>query len=140
MKLLASKSGNYQRKPAQDAMEGLIKSFAQIDGVLAANDSMAAAVADTLEKRGRKALVVGINGSKEAIEMIKNGKMLASGEFNGFVLGCLSTELAALNLQKQPVPLELVLKPAVYDKTNYEKFEQRVEMKKCPTLEEVAAE
>jgi ribose transport system substrate-binding protein len=140
VKLLASKSGNYQRRPAQDAMEGFIKSFPQIDGVLAANDSMAAAVTDTLEKRGRKALVVGINGSKEAVEMIKNGKMLATGEFNGFVLGCLSTELAARNLRKQPVPQELVLKPAIYDKANYEKFEQRVEMKKCPTLQEVAAE
>jgi ribose transport system substrate-binding protein len=140
VKLLASKSGNYQRKPAQDVMEGWIKTYPQIDGVLAANDSMAAAVADTLEKRGRKSLIVGINGSKEAVELIKNGKMLASGEFNGFVLGCLSTELAARNLRKQPVPQELVLKPAIYDKTNYEKYEQRVEMKKCPTLEEVAAE
>jgi ribose transport system substrate-binding protein len=140
VKLLASKSGNYQRKPAQDVMEGWIKTYPQIDGVLAANDSMAAAVADTLEKRGRKSLIVGINGSKEAVELIKSGKMLASGEFNGFVLGCLSTELAARNLRKQPVPQELVLKPAIYDKTNYEKYEQRVEMKKCPTLEEVAAE
>jgi hypothetical protein len=33
-----------------------------------------------------------------------------------------------------------VLKPAIYDKANFEKYEQRVEMKKCPTLEEVAAE
>jgi ribose transport system substrate-binding protein len=140
VKLLASKSGNYQRKPAQDVMEGWIKTFPQIDGVLAANDSMAAAVADTLEKRGRKSLIVGINGSKEAIELIKNGRMLATGEFNGFVLGCLSTELAALNLRKQPVPQDLVLKPAVYDKANYEKYEARVEMKKCPTLEEVSAE
>jgi len=140
VKLLASKSGNYQRRPAQDAMEGFIKSFAQIDGVLAANDSMAAAVTETLEKRGRKAMVVGINGSKEAVELIKNGKMLATGEYNGFVLGCLSTEVAARNLRKQPVPQDLVLKPAIYDKSNYEKFEPRVEMKKCPTLEEVAAE
>jgi ribose transport system substrate-binding protein len=140
VKLLASKPGNYQRKPAQDVMEGFIKSFPQFEGVLAANDSMAAAVAETLEKRGRKSLIVGINGSKEAIELIKNGKMLASGEFNGFVLGCLSTELATRNLRKQPVPQELVLKPAVYDKSNYEKYEYRVEMKKCPTMEEIAAE
>jgi ribose transport system substrate-binding protein len=140
VKLLASKTGNYQRKPAQDVMEGWIKTYPQIDGVLAANDSMAAAVADTLEKRGRKALIVGINGSKEAIELIKAGRMLATGEFNGFVLGCLSTEIAARNLKKQTVPQELVLKPAVYDKVNFEKYEQRVEMKKCPTLEEVAAE
>jgi ribose transport system substrate-binding protein len=140
VKLLASKTGNYQRKPAQDVMEGWIKTYPQIDGVLAANDSMAAAVADTLEKRGRKALIVGINGSKEAVELIKAGRMLATAEFNGFVLGCLSTEIAARNLKKQTVPQELVLKPAVYDKANFEKYEQRVEMKKCPTLEEVAAE
>jgi ribose transport system substrate-binding protein len=140
VKLLASKTGNYQRKPAQDVMEGWIKSYPQIDGVLAANDSMAAAVVETLEKRGRKALIVGINGSKEAVELIKAGRMLATGEFNGFVLGCLSTEVAARNLKKQAVPQELVLKPAIYDKANYEKYEQRVDMKKCPTLEEVAAE
>jgi ribose transport system substrate-binding protein len=140
VKLLASKTGNYQRKPAQDVMEGWIKTYPQIDGVLAANDSMAAAVADTLEKRGRKSLIVGVNGSKEAVELIKNGKMLATGEYNGFVLGCLSTEVAARNLRKEKVPDEMVLKPAIYDKSNYEKYEQRVEMKKCPTLAEIAAE
>jgi ribose transport system substrate-binding protein len=140
VKLLSSKTGKYQRKPAQDVMEAWIKIYPQIDGVLAANDSMAAAVAETLEKRGRKALIVGINGSKEAVDLIKSGKMLATGEFNGFVLGCLSTELAARNLRKQPVPQEIVLKPAIYDKTNYEKFEARVDMKRCPTLDEVAAE
>jgi ribose transport system substrate-binding protein len=140
VKLLSSKTGKYQRKPAQDVMEAWIKIYPQIDGVLAANDSMAAAVVETLEKRGRKALIVGINGSKEAVDLIKSGKMLATGEFNGFVLGCLSTELAARNLRKQPVPQEIVLKPAIYDKTNYEKFEARVDMKRCPTLDEVAAE
>jgi ribose transport system substrate-binding protein len=140
VKLLSSKTGKYQRKPAQDVMEAWIKIYPQIDGVLAANDSMAAAVVETLEKRGRKALIVGINGSKEAVDLIKSGKMLATGEFNGFVLGCLSTELAARNLRKQPVPQEIVLKPAIYDKANYEKFEARVDMKRCPTLDEVAAE
>ena len=140
VKLLSSKTGKYQRKPAQDVMEAWIKIYPQIDGVLAANNSMAAAVAETLEKRGRKALIVGINGSKEAVDLIKSGKMLATGEFNGFVLGCLSTELAARNLRKQPVPQEIVLKPAIYDKANYEKFEARVDMKRCPTLDEVAAE
>ena len=140
VKLLSSKTGKYQRKPSQDVMEAWIKIYPQIDGVLAANDSMAAAVVETLEKRGRKALIVGINGSKEAVDLIKSGKMLATGEFNGFVLGCLSTELAARNLRKQPVPQEIVLKPAIYDKTNYEKFEARVDMKRCPTLDEVAAE
>jgi ribose transport system substrate-binding protein len=136
VKLLASKSGGYQRKPAQDAMEGWIRQFPQIDGVLAANDSMAAAAVDTLEKRNRKALVVGINGSKEAIDLIKADKMLATGEFNGFVIGCLAVEVAARTLRKQPIPKELVLKPAIYDKANFQQYEARAEMRECPSLEE----
>jgi len=136
VKLLASKSGGYQRKPAQDAMEGWIRQFPQIDGVLAANDSMAAAAVETLEKRNRKALVVGINGSKEAIDLIKADKMLATGEFNGFVIGCLAVEVAARTLRKQPVPKELVLKPAIYDKANFQQYEARAEMRECPSLEE----
>jgi ribose transport system substrate-binding protein len=136
VKVLASKSGGYQRKPAQDAMEGWIRQFPQIDGVLAANDSMAAAAVETLEKRGRKAVVVGINGSKEAIDMIKADRMLASGEFNGFVIGCLAVEIASKSLHKQPVPKEVVLKPVVYDKANFQQYEARAEMRECPTLEE----
>jgi ribose transport system substrate-binding protein len=136
VKVLASKSGGYQRKPAQDAMEGWLRQFPQIDGVLAANDSMAAAAAETLEKRGRRALVVGINGSKEAIDMIKADRMLASGEFNGFVIGCLAVELASKSLRQEPVPKEMILKPVVYDKANVQQYEARAEMRACPTLEE----
>jgi len=136
VKLLASKSGGYQRKPAQDQTEAWIRQFPQIDGVLAANDSMAAAAVETLEKRNRKAVVVGINGSKEAIDLIKADKMLATGEFNGFVIGCLATEIAARSLRKQEVPKEVILKPVVYDKGNYQKYEARAEMRECPSLED----
>jgi ribose transport system substrate-binding protein len=136
VKLLASKSGGYQRKPAQDQTEAWIRQFPQIDGVLAANDSMAAAAVETLEKRNRKAVVVGINGSKEAIDLIKADRMLATGEFNGFVIGCVATEIAARNLRKQPVPKELVLRPVIYDKANYQQYEARAEMRECPSLEE----
>jgi ribose transport system substrate-binding protein len=134
--LLASKVGNYQRKPAQELMEGWIRQFPNIDGVLAANDSMAAAAVEVLENHSRRALVVGINGSKEAVDMIKAGRMLASGEFNGFVIGCLAVDIAAKSLRKQPVPTELVLKPAVYDKANVAKYEARADMRECPTLED----
>jgi ribose transport system substrate-binding protein len=136
VKLLASKSGSYQRKPAQDLMEGWIRQFPEIDGVLAANDSMAAAAVETLEKRSRKAAVVGINGSKEAVDLIKADRMLATAEFNGFVIGCLAVEIAAKTLRKQPAPKEVVLKPVVYDKANFQQYEARAEMRACPTLEE----
>ena len=134
--LLASKSGNYQRKPAQEVMESFTRQFAQIDGVLAANDSMAAAAVEVLEKHGRKAQVAGINGSKEAVDLIKAGRMLASGEFNGFVIGCLAVDVAARHLRKEPVPQELVLRPVVYDIASVDRYAARAEMRECPPLQE----
>src|SRR5260370_34784969 len=89
-----------------------------------------------LEKGSRKAVVVGINGSKEAIDLIKADKMLASGEFNGFVIGCLAVEVAARNLRKQPVPKEVGLKPAIYDKANFQQYEARAAMREGPSLKD----
>ena len=61
----------------------------QIDGVFAANDAMATGVVEAMAAANRKALVVGINGSKEAIDLIKAGKMHATGSSDPFMQGCL---------------------------------------------------
>ena len=140
MKLLASQPGNYQRLQALQVMENLMQSFPQIDGVLAANDPMAVGALEALEGANRKALVVGINGSKEAVELIKAGTLLASGDFNGFIQGCLGVEIAVRNLHKQPTPKEVILKPIVIDKTNYSPYETPVEERSCPTLNEIASQ
>ena len=139
VKLLASQPGNFQRLNALQVMENLMQSFPQIDGVLAANDPMAVGAIEALEAANRKALVVGINGSKEAVDLIKSGKLLASGDFNGFIQGCIGTEIAVRNLRKQSTPKEVMLKPIVVDKTNYAPYEVPVEQRTCPTLEQVLA-
>ena len=139
VKLLASQPGNFQRLNALQVMENLMQSFPQIDGVLAANDPMAVGAIEALEAANRKALVVGINGSKEAVDLIKSGKLLASGDFNGFIQGCIGTEIAVRNLRKQTTPKEVMLKPIVVDKTNYAPYEIPVEQRTCPTLEQVLA-
>ena len=139
VKLLASQPGNFQRLNALQVVENLMQSFPQIDGVLAANDPMAVGAIEALEAANRKALVVGINGSKEAVDLIKSGKLLASGDFNGFIQGCIGTEIAVRNLRKQSTPKEVMLKPIVVDKTNYVPYEIPVEQRTCPTLEQVLA-
>ena len=139
VKVLASQPGNYQRLAALQVMENLMQSFPQIDGVLAANDAMAVGVLEALEGAKRQALIVGINGTKEAVELIKAGKMLASGDYNGFVQGCLAVQVAVRHLRKQPVPNELLLKPVVVDKTNYQPYEVPLEQRKCPSIEEISS-
>ncbi len=137
VKLLASQPANYQRLQALQVMENLIQSLPSIDGVLAANDAMAVGAIEALDGADRKALVVGINGSKEAIELIKSGKLLASGDFNGFIQGCIGTEIAVRNLRKEPTPKEVILKPIVIDKTNLAPYEVPLEQRHCPTLEQI---
>ena len=139
VKLLASQPGNFQRLNALQVMENLMQSFPSIDGVLAANDPMAVGAIEALEGANRKALVIGINGSKEAVELIKSGKLLASGDFNGFIQGCIGIEIAVRNLRKQSTPKEVMLKPIVIDKTNLAPYETPVEQRTCPTLEQIVS-
>jgi ribose transport system substrate-binding protein len=139
VKLLGSQPANYQRLQALQVMENLMQSFPAIDGVLAANDPMAVGSIEALEGANRKALVVGINGSREAVELIKSGKLLASGDFNGFVQGCLGMQIAVRNLRKQTTPKEVVLKAVVIDKTNLTAYETPVEQRTCPTLEQITS-
>ncbi|WP_409188860.1 sugar ABC transporter substrate-binding protein [Bradyrhizobium sp. RDM4] len=137
-KLLASQPGNYQRLQALQVMENLMQSNAQIDGVLAANDAMAVGALEALDGANRKAQVIGINGTKEAIDAIKSGKLLASGDYNGFAQGCLGTMMAIRSLRDQPVVKEIVLKPTVITKDNYQPFDTPLEQRTCPTFEEAS--
>lgn len=139
VKLLASQTANYARKPAADLMNNLIRKFPQIDGVLAANDPMALGALDALGPNQRKALIVGINASREAADLIKSGAMVASGDFNGFIEGCVAAQLAIRLIRKQDVPKEAMLRTVVVDKSNVEPYELPVEKRTCPALDAAIA-
>jgi ribose transport system substrate-binding protein len=135
-KLVASQPANYQRLAALQVMENLMQSNSEIDGVLAANDAMAVGAIEALDGANRKAQVVGINGTKEAVDAIKAGKMLASGDYNGFVQGCLGTMIAIRELRKEAIVPEIVLAPTVITKDNYKPYDVALETRACPTWEE----
>lgn len=139
VKLLAAQTANYARKPAAELLNNLMRKFPQIDGILAANDAMALGALDALGAGGRKALVVGINGSREAAELIKSGALLASGDYNGFVEGCVAAQLAIRALRKQPVPKEAMLRTIVVERGNVEPYEVPIEKRSCPSLDAAIA-
>jgi len=138
IKLLAAKSANYARPVAQQTMRDFLRAYPQIDGVLAANDPMAIGANEALKAASKKALVVGINASTEVLEFIKSGEILASGDYNGYIQGCLAAEIAFRHLRKQETPKEVILKSVVIDKSNYQPYETSVEKRTCPTLDSVA--
>ncbi|WID99861.1 sugar ABC transporter substrate-binding protein (plasmid) [Bosea vestrisii] len=139
VKLLASQPANYQRLQALQVMENLMQSHQKIDGVLAANDAMAIGAIEALDGANRKAQIVGINGTTEAIDAIKAGKLLASGDYNGFLQGCIGTMVAIRALRKEAIVTEVVLKPTVIDKANYQPYDTPLEGRACPKWDEAAA-
>src|SRR3954452_3493751 len=142
VKVILSKNTMYARPPAADLFKTMLKLSPppQVDGVLAANDAMAFGAIEAF-KEAKKPIppIVGINASKEAVDFIKAGEMLASGDYNGLIEGCLGAEIAIRTLKKQPVPKEIMAKTSVVDKSNAQAYEIPVERRPCPTLESVGA-
>jgi ribose transport system substrate-binding protein len=134
IKLLDAKPANYQRGQAKQVVAGFLSRYASLDGILAGNDPMAMGAVDALKAANRKALVVGINASREIMDLIKSGDVIGSGDYDTFAQGCLAVEMAVRSVRKQDVPRELILKPTVIDKTNFAPFDQPLEKRECPTL------
>lgn len=139
IKVLASQPANYQRLQALQVMENLMQTHPQVDAVFAANDAMATGVVEALAAANRKALVVGINGSKEAVDLIKAGKMHASGSSDPFMQGCLGLITTIRALRKMPISKELMVPVVIIDTNNYRDHDVPLESRSCPKLEEVAA-
>jgi ribose transport system substrate-binding protein len=140
VKLLASQPANFQRLQALQVTENLIQSHPKINGVLAAADAMALGAIEALEAAGSKGTkVVGINGVPEAIEAIKAGRLLATGEFDGYKIGCMATMAAVRHLRKQPVPAQIVMHGVVIDKTNLAPWDMPADKRQCPKWEETAS-
>jgi len=106
VKVLFSKNAMYARPAASDLLKATLKlnPSPQIDGVLAANDAMAFGAIEAFKEAKKKMpLIVGINASKEVVELIKSGDVLASGDYNGLIEGCLGAEIAIRTL-RNPCP------------------------------------
>jgi ribose transport system substrate-binding protein len=137
IKLLDAKPANYQRAQASQVVAGFLSRYTSLDGILAANDPMALGAVDALKAANRKARVVGINASREVMDLIKSGDVIGSGDYDTFAQGCLAVEMAVRAVRKENVPHDLILKPVVIDKTNYAPFDQPLEKRDCPTLTNV---
>lgn len=135
VKLLASQPANFQRLQALQVTENLLQAHPQIDGVLAANDSMGMGAIEALDSAGRKALVVSINATREAIDAIKAGRLLASGDCNGHLQGCMGVMAAVRHVRNLPVPATWAYPPTIIDASNYRDADVPDADRMCPAWE-----
>jgi ribose transport system substrate-binding protein len=133
----ASVRGDYQRDVARDAMEGLLAAGIEFDGVVAANGTMALGALDALGKRGLAKPVVGINAIPEAVAAIRQGRMLATADFDAMKMACIATEAAVRYLRGERVPKRIILPVQIVDASNCALWDRPYAARACPSWDEI---
>ena len=78
MEQAARQSANWDQTEAFDKMQTLLQAHPDVTGVISGNDTMARGAAAALRAAGKDVVVVGLDGSPEAIEAIRSGEMDAT--------------------------------------------------------------
>ena len=81
IKVVASQPGNWNQVDSRKVMEDIIVATPQIDAVFGQNDSTGVGAMQALEDAGIKVPVVGLDGNKETLDLIKEGRFFATISF-----------------------------------------------------------
>jgi ABC-type sugar transport system substrate-binding protein len=88
MEILASQSGDFARAKGREVMETLLLAHPDVTAVYAHNDEMAIGAISALEAAGRKpgedVIVVSIDGTRDALKAIIDGKLGSTVESSPF--------------------------------------------------------
>ena len=86
MKILASQTGNFNRDEGRKTAEALLQAHPEANVIYAHNDEMAIGAISAIEAAGKKPgkdiLIVSIDGEKDGLQAIIDGKMGATVECN----------------------------------------------------------
>ncbi|WP_239467882.1 ABC transporter substrate-binding protein [Microvirga arvi] len=86
MKIVASQSGDFARDKGRQVAETLLQAHPDATAIYAHNDEMAIGAIAALEAAGKKpgkdVIVVSVDGTRDALQAIIDGKMLATVECN----------------------------------------------------------
>lgn len=104
IKIVASQSADFDRTKGLNVMENILQAQPKIDAVFAHNDEMALGAIKAIQAAKRHIVVVGFDGTDDAVAAIKNGSMLASVAQQPALIGSLGVQTADKVIKGQPVP------------------------------------
>lgn len=103
--LLASQPAHYDRTDGMHVMQELLATYPQVQAVFAQNDEMALGALHTLQNLGRTdVLVVGFDGTNDAVKAVKNGEMAATIAQQPEKIGAKGVEMADKVLKGEKIP------------------------------------
>jgi ribose transport system substrate-binding protein len=116
IEVVASQAADFDRTKGLNVMENILQAQSEIDAIFAHNDEMALGAIKAVEASGRDILVVGFDGTDDAVTAVGEGSMLATVAQQAAMIGSLGVETADAILnggdvaEYTPVPLQLITK------------------------------
>jgi|TARA_B100000809_G_C15094198_1_gene514374 ribose transport system substrate-binding protein len=114
--VVASQVADFDRTKGLNVMENILQAQSDIDAVFAHNDEMALGAIKAIESSNRDIIVVGFDGTGDAVMAVKEGAMLATVAQQAARIGSIGVETADAILNSKvvaeysPVPLQLITK------------------------------
>ncbi|QUG75250.1 substrate-binding domain-containing protein [Erwinia sp. E602] len=122
LKVVQEQTAKFTRNDAVDVVSNWLTAGDDIQAIASNNDEMAIGALQALGKNDNKILVAGVDGTPDALQMIKNGKMVASvfqdakGQGEGAVQTAVKLAKGEQVQKMVDIPFQLITKD------NYEAF------------------
>jgi ribose transport system substrate-binding protein len=116
LKIVASQPANFDRTQGLNVMENILQAHPKVDAVFAADDEMALGAIKAIQAARLKVIVVGFDGTPDAVAAVKNGTMYATIAQQPSLIGSLGVEEADKVIKGQPAPASIPVALKVIDK------------------------
>jgi len=121
MKIIASQSGDFARDKGRQVAETLLQAHPEANAIYAHNDEMAIGAISALEAAGKTpgkdVTIVSIDGTRDALQAIIDGKMGATVECSPF-FGPAAFDTLVKYASGETIPPKIINKDRFYDTAN----------------------
>lgn len=125
LKLIEVQPADSDRNKAMTVMENLLQTHPNVKGVFCSNDEMALGAVRALKQANKKdVLVVGFDGSPDALKSIKAGDLTATVAQNAYNMGKSGVEAAVKVAKGEKIDSRIDTGTSLIDKANVEKAQE----------------
>jgi ABC-type sugar transport system substrate-binding protein len=126
MEVIASQTGDFARAEGQKVMENLLQSYGdEVTAVYAHNDEMAIGAINAIEAAGKvpgkDITIVSVDGTKDGLQAIIDGKMGATVESSPF-FGPTVFDVIEKHASGEEIEKEIIIEDRFFDKENAKDF------------------
>lgn len=128
VKLVDTQNADWDRSKARDVMDTLMKKHPNLKAVYINNDTMAMGALEAVKSANKmdSILVVGNDGTSEALKSVKDGELAATVNIYPDFGGKISVDIALRALAGQKLPKVIYSSQAIIDPTNVDKPAEEV--------------